>query len=346
MFSTIASVALLANVVSSGIILENKDQIEVDIEVDATRFNEYKNLPGHTKFEDYTSPLPHTYTDLESFPDNFHWGDVDGKNYLTKNLNQHIPQYCGSCWAHGALSSLGDRIKIARDAKGIDVNLAVQFILNCGTEVAGSCNGGSHTGTYNFIKNFAGHVPYDTCLQYEACSHDSDEENCKMKDYSCNAANTCRTCSTFTSSGGYCSGLTQYPNATIAEYGHVRGEKEMMAEIYKRGPIACGVDAGPLDKYEGGIIDNDEAKSIDHIISIVGWGTSDEGVPFWHVRNSWGEYWGEMGYFRAVRGRNQLGLEADCAWATPGAFTEVNFPCYEDGGRCHKKSEYVDPSRK
>ena len=46
------------------------------------------------------------------YPADFTWGDKDGVNYLTPSLNQHIPQYCGSCWAHGSVSALGGRIEI------------------------------------------------------------------------------------------------------------------------------------------------------------------------------------------------------------------------------------------
>jgi hypothetical protein len=53
----------------------------------------------------------------------------------------------------------------------------------------------------------------------------------------------------------------------------------------------------------------------------------------------------EMGYFRILAGHNALGIEMEAAWATPGAFTVHNFPCYEDGGNCVKTHYVEDPSK-
>ena len=63
--------------------------------------------------------------------------------------NRPLSADCGSCWAHGSVSALGDRIKIARNGKGIDINLSVQHILNCGN--VGSCHGGSVDGPYQWL---------------------------------------------------------------------------------------------------------------------------------------------------------------------------------------------------
>jgi cathepsin X len=281
----------------------------------------------------------HDLLETVQLPSDFSWGNKDGVNYLTVSLNQHIPQYCGSCWAHGAISALGDRIKIARGGNlGYpDISLSVQHMLNCGT--AGSCHGGSLDGPYQWIHSISSKtgtgISYATSNPYLACSSESREGFCQAaKEYtSCTALNTARTCGTF---GEECVGLSHYPNATVAEYGHISGPDAMQKEIYNRGPIACTIDAGPIENYQGGIA-TQRSFSTDHVISVVGWGTDPTEGLYWQVRNSWGEYWGESGYVKVKSGA--LALENACAWAVPGEFSAPEksntYPCYEDGSNCN-----------
>eukprot|EP00670_Eutreptiella_braarudii_P005367 CAMPEP_0174288410 /NCGR_PEP_ID=MMETSP0809-20121228/20443_1 /TAXON_ID=73025 ORGANISM="Eutreptiella gymnastica-like, Strain CCMP1594" /NCGR_SAMPLE_ID=MMETSP0809 /ASSEMBLY_ACC=CAM_ASM_000658 /LENGTH=304 /DNA_ID=CAMNT_0015385559 /DNA_START=14 /DNA_END=925 /DNA_ORIENTATION=+ len=287
----------------------------------ATYRSEFRPVAGHFEKGLVSSALPHTYTDFSALPQAWDWRSVNGTTYTTRTLNQHIPQYCGSCWAHGALSALADRIKIARKARGNDITLAIQYILNCGTEAAGSCHGGDHLAVYDFITQ-TGFVPFESCQLYAACSAESKEGTCKYGNYECSPINTCKTCSTFKDNGGVCNAIEIFPNATVKEFGRVHGAKHMKAEIFHRGPIACGINANKILDYKGGLVDvPDAGREIDHIVSVTGWGyDADAGKQYWIVRNSWGEYWGEMGYIRVVMGDNQLGLEADCAWAVPGSW--------------------------
>jgi cathepsin X len=146
-----------------------------------------------------------------------------------------------------------------------------------------------------------------------ACSAESTEGFCGLVPdgtWDCKASNVCRTCSTFSANGGKCVEIDHYPNATVAEFGSVSGADAMAKEIQARGPIACGIDAGPILNYTGGIADMPGA-GIDHIVSIIGWGTdATTKQEYWKVRNSWGEFWGEMGYVRVAKGNNSLQLES------------------------------------
>jgi cathepsin X len=270
----------------------------------------------------------------QALPNNFTWCDKDGVNYCTMSRNQHIPQYCGSCWAHGSVSALADRVKIARGAKGIDINPSVQHILNCGN--VGSCHGGSVTGPYNWLHKISQQgagISYETSNPYLACSSESSEGICAHGDWSCSKMNIARTCSTFPPSGK-CVGISKYPNITISEYGEVSGKSDMMKEIYNRGPITCGIDAAPILKYETGVA-TDRGSGVDHVISVVGWG-EDNNQFYWIVRNSWGEYWGEMGYVRVASGA--LHLEEQCAWAVVKSYTAPELDnqvhCWEGGENC------------
>lgn len=241
--------------------------------------------PGDETLERVLSPLPSTYLEPSDLPKSFFWGNISGVSYLTRPLNQHVPQYCGSCWAHAAVSVLGDRIKISRKAAAPEINLSVQFLLNCGAGKAGSCHGGSSARAFDFIYK-TGYIPFESCAPYIACSADSTEGFCPHVDTTCNPMNICKTC-TNPAKNGTCAAIGRFPNATVEEYGSYREGQvhEVMAEIFARGPVKAAVNAGPLMDYHGGIItDSPEARNSthNHGVSIVGWGYDEEvDLQYW-----------------------------------------------------------------
>jgi cathepsin X len=105
----------------------------------------------------------------------------------------------------------------------------------------------------------------------------------------------------------------------VSEWGRVSGATRMKAEIFKRGPIACAIDAtSKFDKYEGGVYSEWRLFAMpNHIISVVGYGVTDDGEEYWVGRNSWGTYWGEEGFFRIKMHSDNLAIESDCVWAVP-----------------------------
>eukprot|EP01132_Coremiostelium_polycephalum_P004608 gene4608-5757_t len=251
--------------------------------------------------ERITSPQPKDYIKLEDLPESFDWRNVNGVNYLTWSRNQHIPQYCGGCWAFSSTSSLSDRINIARNGAWPQINLSPQHLINC--DGGGTCDGGDSSAAFEFMADYG--IVDETCQPYQA-----------KNGLSCTPA--CKTCDP----DGTCTAIpyNRYTNITVDQIGSVRGANDIMAEVYKRGPVACSIDATPkLEAYTGGVFKEFKIDPIpNHMVSIVGWGVEND-VKYWIVRNSWGTYYGENGYFRIVQGAfyDNLGIELDCVWATP-----------------------------
>jgi len=245
-------------------------------------------------------PLLH----VSDIPTNFTWGAVNGTNYLTNIKNQHLPVYCGSCWAQATASSLSDRIKIARKAAWPDINISPQVLISCEVEDDG-CHGGEPIRA-NAWMHF-NEITDETCSIYRARGHDNGHK--------CSAIAVCQHCWPHTP----CYVPDEYPIYQVDEFAWFTGATKMMQEIYQRGPISCGIGVtDEMEDYTGGIFDDKTGDTeIVHEVSVVGFGEDENGTPYWIIRNSWGIEWGEYGFIRLVRGKNNLGIESDCTWATP-----------------------------
>lgn len=104
---------------------------------------------GYTSGSLVLSPEPKNYVNTGELPKAWDWRNIDGINYLSWTVNQHIPQYCGSCWAQATLSALADRFIVADRHKFANLALSAQVILNC--RAGGSCEGGAPEQVYEFL---------------------------------------------------------------------------------------------------------------------------------------------------------------------------------------------------
>jgi cathepsin X len=254
--------------------------------------------PSTVTNEHIVSPRAHETLVVADLPANWHWGNVNGSNYLTESRNQHIPQYCGACWAFGTLSMFADRLKISKQGAAPDVIFPPQVLINCGG--GGSCEGGDVGGVFDYVQEHG--IPDETCQNYEAI------------DGECKPYGICETCQPSKDGSKNCTAIRKFKKWTLAEYGKVLGGSDydvsgahltkkadkLKAEIFKNGPLACGIHADDkleaygttkaVSDFSGGIFrEVDVFHTPNHILSIVGWGMDAEtSTEYWVLRNSWG----------------------------------------------------------
>uniref|UniRef100_A0A1I8BD56 Pept_C1 domain-containing protein n=1 Tax=Meloidogyne hapla TaxID=6305 RepID=A0A1I8BD56_MELHA len=88
-------------------------------------------------------------------------------------------------------------------------------------------------------------------------------------------------------------------------------------EIQTNGPVVAGFTVySDLMSYKSGVYFKtpNAQKREGHAVVIIGWGTQTcdgKKMDFWLIKNSWGEAFGEKGYFKMRRGVNECGIEKD-----------------------------------
>ena len=203
-------------------------------------------------------------------PTNFDARDQwSSKIHTIRNQGQ-----CGSCWAFGATEALSDRYAIA----GEDVILSPQHLVSCDYGNLG-CNGGWLDSAWEFMQVTG--VVTDACFPYTSGSTGQDGQ----------CFTSCQDGSTWTTyhSGSYTFGASVTDTQTA---------------IMTNGPVEAAFTVyEDFMNYKSGVYHHTSGSVLGgHAIKAIGWGTTDEGVDYWIMANSWGTTWGDNGFFKIERG--------------------------------------------
>ncbi|XP_045457977.1 mexicain-like [Melitaea cinxia] len=197
-------------------------------------------------------------------PEEFDWRS---KGKVSPVKVQH---HCGSCWAFSTTGNVESAYAIKH---GKIVLLSEQQLIDCDKQSDG-CNGGFPAYAINYLmKNGA---MAEESYPYEAkdgqCRFDKQKVQVQVK------------------------GCTNIKAS----------EDQLLEKLVQIGPLSIALDGDAVKQYKGGIMIGDfcRGQDVNHAVLLVGYGKDKDGTPYWLIKNSWGENWGENGYFKIHRGVN------------------------------------------
>ena len=194
------------------------------------------------------------------------WRNNDG-NFVTGVRDQGN---CGSCWAFGSTAAFESKYLLTNNTPGIDLDLSEQVVLSCSGD--GNCANGGALVTDFFVNTG---VPVESCYPYSATDGD--------------CANAC---SNWQQDAYKTTGYTW-----IVPYGAQQTVDALRDGLYVYGPIAVTYAVyNDFYSYTTGVYKHTSG-SLEgyHAVLLIGY---DDANSCFIVKNSWGDGWGESGFFR------------------------------------------------
>lgn len=205
-------------------------------------------------------------------------------NFVTPVKNQG---HCGSCWTFSSTGCLESAWAVHH---GELLQLSEQQLVDCAGQYDNhGCSGGLPSHAFEYVAANGG-MDSEDGYPYEAkeegkCAYDASiKTNLDVK----------------------------------GSFNITQGDEDAIYQaVAFLNPVSIAYQVvGDFRNYAGGVYISDECKSgptdVNHAVLVVGYGTDENNVDYWIIKNSWGADWGLDGYFWMKRGTNQCGI-ATCA---------------------------------
>lgn len=252
----------------------------------STRLNEFAPLSydeyvntylsktlNETKPGENMDSLPPTMqNDYNSIPDSFDWRAY---GLVTRVRHQGS---CGTCWS---FTNVGAVETLHANKYGKLVELSEQDLNDClvsGAYKNWGCKGGYPSNGFYYVltKGLVAESAVPYAAKDLACRQNLNTKRYKIRGYK------------------------------NIPYGD---ENSIKTAVYMYGPVTVAIDASEwgFAYYSHGVYVSKTCKPNynNHAVLVVGYG-KENGVDYWIIKNSWGRNWGENGYMKMARNRNNM----------------------------------------